>query len=221
MVAPCLAGTSVHAGNPGSSMSPTTNIMYASRLEQTHDLSGATLIPLSLKTSSQLPLHDSSQGLVNSQNEFESKTVSMTTSKSSEKTDQRGTGREVDGSNCFVSGSVTKSVVAVEVNNTSKSDSIMYDRTITFTGRELVNSMCFAIDSDKEPDSAVEVNNASETQSDRLDGATRVAWGAAIKDLPWRCLVVAFLDAISRLRIPSGLPRENKCWSVPWLCSHL
>ena len=101
--------------------------------------------------------------MVNSQNVFESKTVSMTTSKSSEKTDQRGTGREVDGSNCFVSGSVTKSVVAVEVNNTSKSDSIMYDRTITFTGRELVNSMCFASDSDTKSDPAVEVNSASKT----------------------------------------------------------
>ena len=116
---------------------------------------------------------------------------------------------------------VTKSVVAVEVNNTSKSDSIMYDRTITFTGRELVNSMCFAIDSDTESDSAVEVNNASKTQSDRLDGATRVAWGAAIRVLPWRCLVVAFLDASSRLCIPYGLLCENKCWSVPWLRSHL
>ena len=38
----------MHAGNPVSSMSPTTNIVYAGRLEQTHDLSGATLIPLIL-----------------------------------------------------------------------------------------------------------------------------------------------------------------------------
>ena len=44
-----------------------------------------------------------------------------------------------------------------------------------------MNSMCFAIDSDTESDSAVEVNNASKTLSDRLDDATRVAWGAAIR----------------------------------------
>ena len=176
---------------------------------------------MSLKRSSELTLHNSSQGLVNSHNEFESKTAILTTSESSEKTDQRETGREVDDSLCFASGSVTKSVLAVEVNNASKSDSNMYDRTVTITGRELVNSMCFTIDSDKEPDSAVEVNNASETQSDTLDGATRVAWGATNKDLPWRGLVVAFLDASSGLRIPSGLPRENKCWSVPWLRSRL
>ena len=81
--------------------------------------------------------------------------------------------------------------------------------------------MWFASNSDTKSDPPVEVNNASETQSDRLDGATRVAWGATNKDLPWRCLVVAFLDASSGLRIPSGLPRENKCWSVPWLRSHL
>nr|XP_022307888.1 GATA zinc finger domain-containing protein 8-like [Crassostrea virginica] len=204
-----------------------------------------------------------SQGVVNSPNEFEDKTAILTTSESSEKTDHRETGREVDDSMCFASGSVTKSVLAVEVNNASKSDSNMYDRTVTITGRELVNTMCFASDSvtksvlavevnnasksdsnmyDRtvtitgrelvntmcfasdsvtKSDPPVEVNNASETQSDRLDGATRVAWGAAIKDLPWRCLVVAFLDVSSRLRIPSGLPYENKCWSVPWLCSHL
>ena len=221
VVAPCLAGTSVHAGNPVGSMSPTTNIVYAGRLEQTHDLSGAKLIPLSLKRSSELTLHNSSQGLVNSQNEFESKTAILTTSESSEKTDQRETGREVDDSLCFASGSVTKSVLAVEVNNASKSDSNMYDRTVTITGRELVNTMCFASDSVTKSDPPVEVNNASETQSDRLDGATRVAWGATNKDLPWRGLVVAFLDASSGLRIPSGLPRENKCWSVPWLRSRL
>ena len=113
---------------------------------------------------------DCSQGLVNSQNEFESKTVIMTTLESSDRTDQRETGREVGVTMCFASDSVTKS------------------------------------------DPPVEVNNASETQSDRLDGATRVAWGATKKDLPWRCLVVAYLDAGSRLRIPSGLPCENKCW---------
>ena len=61
VVAPCLAGTSVHAGNPVGSISPTTNIVYAGRLEQTHDLSGAKLIPLSLKRSSELTLHNSSQ----------------------------------------------------------------------------------------------------------------------------------------------------------------
>ena len=70
----------MHAGNPVSSMSPTTNIVYAGRSEQTHDLPGAKIIPTSLKTSFQLPLQDSSQGLANSQNEFESKTVIMTTS---------------------------------------------------------------------------------------------------------------------------------------------
>ena len=58
----------------------TTNIVYAGRSEQTHDLPGAKIIPTSLKTSFQLPLQDSSQGLANSQNEFESKTVIMTTS---------------------------------------------------------------------------------------------------------------------------------------------
>ena len=100
IIAPCLAGTSVHAGNPVSSMSPTTTV-YAGHLEQTHDLSGAKIIPMSLKTISQLPLHDSSQVFVNSQNEFESKTVIMTTSESSDRTDQRETGREVDCSECL------------------------------------------------------------------------------------------------------------------------
>ena len=60
-----------------------------------------------------------------------------------------------------------------------------------------------------------DVNNASE--GDRQNGATRVAWGAAIRDLPLMCLVVAFLDASFRLFTPSGLPLENKCWSVPWI----
>ena len=99
----------------------------------------------------------------------------MTTSESSDRTDQRETGREVDCSKCFASGSVTNSVLAVKVNNASKSDSNMYDRTITFTGRELVNSMCFASDSDIKSDRAVDVNNASKTRSHGLDGATRVA----------------------------------------------
>ena len=65
----------------------------------------------------------------------------MISSESSEKTHQRETGREVNGSKGFASGSVTKSVLAVKVNNASKSDSNMYDRTITITGRELVNSV--------------------------------------------------------------------------------
>ena len=52
-----------------------TTTVYAGHLEQTHDLSGAKIILMSLKTSSQLPLHDSSQVLVNSQNEFKSKTI--------------------------------------------------------------------------------------------------------------------------------------------------
>ena len=108
-------------------------------------------------------------------NDFESKTVIMTTSESSERTDQKETGREVDGSMCFARGSVTKSVFTGEVNNTSKSDSFKCDTTITFTGKELVNTMCLASDSDTISDPPVEVNNASENQSDRLDGATRVA----------------------------------------------
>ena len=58
----------------------------------------------------------------------------------------------------LASGPFTKSVLAVEVNNASKSDSNMYDRTITFTGRELLNSTCFASDSDTKSDPAVEVN---------------------------------------------------------------
>ena len=49
MVAPRLARITAHAGYLVSSMSPTTNIVYAGSLEQTHDLSGATLI---LKTTS-------------------------------------------------------------------------------------------------------------------------------------------------------------------------
>ena len=92
----------------------------------------------------------------------------------------------------------------------------MYDIKITFTGGELVNSMCFA----SEYDSAVEVNT-SETQSQRLDRETRVALDATNKDLPNKCLVIAFLDANSWLCIQSGLPCENKCWSVPLLRSHL
>ena len=66
MIAPSFARRTAHAGNPGSLIFPTTNIVYAGRLVQTHDLSGATLIPLH-KTSSHLPLHDSSQGLDDSQ----------------------------------------------------------------------------------------------------------------------------------------------------------
>ena len=57
--------------------------------------------------------------------------------------------------------------------------------TNAFTGRELVNSMCFVGDSNTDCNSAVEVNNASETKNDRLDGATRVDWGAAIKGAWW------------------------------------
>ena len=140
----------------------------------------------------------------------------MTTSESSERKNQRETGREVEGSMCFASGSVKKSVLAVEVNNASKCDSHMYDIKITFTGGELVNSMCFA----SESDSAVEVNT-SETQRQRLDRETRVALDATNKDLPNKCLVIAFLDANSWLCIQSGLPCENKCWSVPLLRSHL
>ena len=98
----------------------------------------------------------------------------MTTSESSERTDQIETGSEVDGSLCFARGSFTKSVLTDEVNNNSKSDSCKWDTTITFTGREL-NTMCFASDSYTKSDPQVEVNNASETHSDRLDGATRVA----------------------------------------------
>ena len=84
----------------------------------------------------------------------------------------------------------------------------MYDRTITFTGRELVYSMCFASDSDTKSDPAVEVNNATINDANN-------------KNLPWRCLVVSFFDASSGLRIPSALPRGNKCWSVSWFRSHL
>ena len=78
----------------------------------------------------------------------------------------------MNGSKGFVSGSVTKSVLTVKVNNASKSDSNMYDRTITITGRELVNSVCFASDSNTVSDSAFEEKNASKTQSDRLDEFT-------------------------------------------------
>ena len=96
MISPSLARPTAHAGNPVSVIFPTTNIVYAGRLVKTHDFSGATLIPLH-KTSSHLPLHDSNQGLDDSQNEFESKTVIMTTSESSERKNQRETGREVEG----------------------------------------------------------------------------------------------------------------------------
>ena len=60
-----------------------------------------------------------------------------------------------------------------------------------------------------------EVNDASE--GDIQNGATRVAWGAAIWDFPLMCLVVEFLDASFRLFTPSRLPLENKCWAVPWI----
>nr|XP_022300839.1 B3-hordein-like [Crassostrea virginica] len=83
------------------------------------------------------------------------------------------------------------------------------------TGRELVNTTCFASDSVIESAPEVDVNNASE--GDRQNGATKVAWGAAIRDFPLMCLVEAFLDASFRLFTPSGLPLENKCWSVPWI----
>ena len=89
---------------------------------------------------------------------------------------------------CFASGSVTECNSTVEVNNSSKSDG--YDRTTKLTGRELVNTTCFASDSVIESAPEVEVNNASEI--DRPNGATRVAWGVAIKDLSLMCHVVAF-----------------------------
>ena len=66
---------------------------------------------------------------------------------------------------CFASGSVTKSVLTVEVNNASKSDSCKCNTTITFTGRELMNAMRFASDSDTKSDPPVEVNNASELKA--------------------------------------------------------
>ena len=85
--------------------------------------------------------------------------------------------------------------------NSSKSDG--YDRTSKFTGRELVNTTCFASDSVIESAPEVEVNNANIalqkqcriSEGDGQNGATRVAWGAAIKDFPFMCLVVAFLNA--------------------------
>ena len=143
--------------------------MYADHSEQNHDLFGAPSTPLSLKTSTQLPLHDSSHGLVSSQNELESRDTAVV----SLVTDQQG------------------------------------------TGRELVNTTRFASDSVIESAPEVDVNNASE--GDRQNGATKVAWGAAIRNFPLMFLVVAFLDASFRLFAPSGLPLENKCWSVPWI----
>ena len=143
--------------------------MYADHSEHKHDLFGAPSTPLSLKTSAQLPLHDSSHGLVSSQNELESHDT----------------------------------VVVSLVTDQQE------------TGRELVNTTCFASDSVIESAPEVDVNNASE--GDRQNGATKVAWGAAIRDFPLMCLVVAFLDASFRLFAPSGLPLENKCWSVPWI----
>ena len=138
----------------------------------------------------------------------------MTTSESSDRTDQRETGREVDCAKCFASGSVTNSVLAVKVNNASKCDSNMYDRTITFTCRELVNSMCFASDSDIKSDRAVDVNNASKTRSHGLDGATRVAWGATNKlgGAWWWHSLMQVLGCVFHLVL---------CWSVPWFRSHL
>ena len=143
--------------------------MYADHSEQNHDLFGAPSTPLSLKTSAQLPLHDSSHGLVSSQNELESHDT----------------------------------VVVSLVTDQQE------------TGRELVNTTCFARDSVIESAPEVDVNKASE--GDRQKGATRVAWGAAIRDFPLMCLVAAILDASFRLFTPSGLPLENKCWSVPWI----
>ena len=144
--------------------------MYADHSEHKHDLFGAPSTPLSLKTSAQLPLYDSSHGLINSQNELESHDTVVVSSKI---TDQQE------------------------------------------TDRELVNSTCFARDSVIESAPEVDVNNASE--GDRQNGATKVAWGAAIRNFPLMFLVVAFLDASLRLFAPSGLPLENKCWSVPWI----
>ena len=151
-------------------MSQETNPLYADHSEQNRDLFGAPSTTLSLKTSTQLPLHDSNYGLINSQIELES-----------------------------------HDTVVVSLNFRDQQE----------TGRELVNTTCFASDSVIESAPEVDVNNASE--GDRQNGATRVAWGAAIRDFPLMCLVVAFLDASFRLFTPSGLPLENKCWSVPWI----
>ena len=156
--------------NPVSIRSQETNPMYADLSDHKPNLFDAPSTPLSLKTSAQLPLHDSSHGLVSSQNELGSHDTVVVTSKV---TDQQE------------------------------------------TGRKLVNTTCFASDSVIESAPEVDVNNASE--GDRQNGATKVAWGAAIRDFPLMCLVVAFLDASFRLFTPSGLPLENKCWSVPWI----
>ena len=194
MMEPCKHGATVHAGNPVSTRSLETNPMYADHSEHKHDLFGAPT-PLSLKTSTQLPLHDSSHGLVSSQNELESHDTVVV----SKDTDQQETGRELN-TTCFASGFVTECYSTIEENNASNSHG--YSRTTMLT------------DSVTESASVVEVNNASE--GDRQNGATRVAWGAAIRDFPLMCLVVAFLDASFRFA-PSGLPLENKCWSVPWI----
>ena len=87
---------------------------------------------------------------LNSQNEFEYDYIEVIRENRPKKDWQRSGWFQL-----LCSGSVTKFVVAVEVNNTSKSDSIMYDRKITLTGRELVNSMCFASDFDTKSDPAL------------------------------------------------------------------
>ena len=122
-------------------MSQETNPMYADHSEQNNDLLSAPSTPISLKTSTQLPLRDFSHGLISSQNELVSHDTVVVSLKI---TDQQETGRELI-SMCFASGSVTECNSTVEVNNSSKRD--VYDRTSKFTGRELVNTTCFARDS--------------------------------------------------------------------------
>ena len=71
---------------------------------------------------------------------------------------------------------------------------------------DFVNTTCFARDSVIETAPEVEVK-----EDERPNGATRVAWGSAIKELPLMCLVLAILDASSGLCTPSGMPLEINC----------
>ena len=119
MVAPYIHGATVHAGNPVSTMSQETNPLYADHSEQNRDLFGAPLTTLSLKTSTQLPLHDSNYGLIISQNELESHDTVVVSSKI---TDQQETDRELVNSTCFARDSVIESAPEVDVNKASEGD---------------------------------------------------------------------------------------------------